>query len=40
MFFLIFEVWDSVFGIGVFSLWGLGPVVWGLLGFLGFGLFI
>ena len=26
-----------VFGVGAFSWWGLGPVVWGLLGFLGLG---
>mgnify|MGYP001793554487 CR=1 FL=1 len=27
------RVSDWVFGVGVFSWWGLGPVVWGLLGF-------
>ena len=26
-----------VFGVGVFSWWGLGPAVWGHLGFLGWG---
>ena len=26
-----------VFGVGVFSWWGLGPLVWGLMGFLGWG---
>ena len=29
-----------VFGVGVFSYWGLGPAVWSLLGFLGMGLSI
>ena len=30
-------VLDWVFGVGVFGWWGLGPVVLGLLGFLGWG---
>ena len=49
LFFLIFSyfcsfmvVWGFGVGVlywvfGVFSWWGLGPVVWGLLGFLGLG---
>ena len=34
-----FGVWVLVwvFGVGVFSCWGLRPVVWGLLGFWGWG---
>ena len=34
------EVLDRVFGVGLFSLWGLEPVMWGFLGFLGLGLSI
>ena len=30
---LRFSVWNWVFGVGVFSWWGFGPVVWGHLGF-------
>ena len=37
-----FGVWvlNRVFGVVVFSWWGLGPVVWSLLSFLGLGLFM
>ena len=42
LFFIIFSYFGSFmvvwgFGVGVFSWWGLGPVVWALLGFLGWG---
>ena len=42
LFFIILSYFGSFmvvwgFGVGVFSWWGLGPVVWGLLGFLGWG---
>ena len=31
------RVLNWIFGVEVFSWWGLGPVVWDLLGFLGWG---
>ena len=35
-----FLVLDWVFGVGVINLWGLGPLVWDLLGIWGLGLSI